>query len=77
MLFIDEEEYQKAKKSIKEGKSFGVDGIPPELLTKCKIDDIILEFCTKALLERQKPDQWPLLNLIPVPKSGDLSKAGT
>ena len=73
---FDEEEYQKAKKSIKEGESFGEDGIPPELLTKCKIDDIILKLCNKALLERQKPEQWSLLNLIPVPKSGDLSKAG-
>ena len=72
---FDQEEYQKAKKSIKEGKSFGEVGIPPELLTKCKIDDITLEFCNKALLERQKPDQWTLLNLIPVPKSGDLSTA--
>ena len=60
---------------IKKGKSRSEDGIPPELVSKCNIDDIIL-FCNKALLETQKPEQWSLLNLITIPKSGDLSKAG-
>ena len=72
---FDTEEYFKAKDSIKEGKSYGEDGIPPEVLKRCNIDEIILDFCNQALLNRQKPDQWSILNLIPVPNSGDLSQA--
>ena len=70
---FDMDEYLKAKNSIKEGKSFGEDGIPPEVIKRCSIDDIVLDYCNKALLNRQKPNQWSILNLIPVPKSGDLS----
>ena len=58
---------------VKEGKSFGEDGIPPEVIKRCNIDDIILEFCNEALLNRKRPNQWSILNMIPVPKSGDLS----
>lgn len=35
---------------------------------------IILEFCNLALMENSQPDIWSLSNIIPVPKSGDLSK---
>ncbi|XP_072033056.1 uncharacterized protein [Amphiura filiformis] len=70
---FDMEEYQKAKMAIKEGKSYGEDGIPPEVIKRCNIDIIILDFCNQVLLNRQKPNQWSILNLIPVPKSGDLS----
>ena len=70
---FDDEEYMKAKKSIKEGRSYGEDGIPPEVIKRCNIDEVILHFCNQALLNRQKPNQWSILSLIPVPKSGDLS----
>ena len=70
---FDKEEYIKAKNSIKEGKSFGADGIPPEVVKRCNLDDIILDFCNGALLNGLKPEQWSILNIIPVPKSGDLS----
>ena len=73
---FDQEEYNKAKGSLVEGKSCGEDGIPPEVLKRCNLDDIILRFCNQVLLEGKKPDQWSLLNIIPIPKSGDLSKAG-
>ncbi len=70
---FDTLEYQKAKNAIKEGKSFGEDGVPPEVIKRCNLDEIILDFCNQALLNNRKPDQWSILNLIPVPKSGDLS----
>ena len=58
--------------AIKEGKSFGEDGIPPEVLKRCDVDEIILDFCNQALIDNRKPDQWSTLNLISIPKSGDL-----
>ena len=71
---FDHDEYIAAKKVITEGKSSGEDDIPPEVLKRCDLDDIILDFCNDALLNDRKPDQWLLLNLIPTPKSGDLRK---
>ena len=65
---FDTEEYYKAKAAIKEGKSSGEDGIPPEVLKRCDVDEIILDFCNQALIKDRKPDQWSILNLIPVPK---------
>ena len=45
------EEYEKAKKSLVEGKASGEDSIPPEVLKRCDLDDIVLDFCNDALLE--------------------------
>ena len=69
---FDQEEYDAAKKVITEGKSPGEDDIPPEVLKRCDLDEVILSFCNDALINGRKPDQWSLLNLIPIPKSGDL-----
>ena len=69
---FDQEEYENAKKVITEGKSPGEDEIPPEVLKRCHLDDIILKFCNDALIYGKKPEQWSMLNLIPIPKSGDL-----
>ncbi|CAJ1087327.1 PREDICTED: ubiquitin carboxyl-terminal hydrolase CYLD-like [Xyrichtys novacula] len=54
------------------GKSAGPDGIPPEVLKNCDLNNIILEFCNLALLHN--PDMWSLSNIVRVPKAGDLSK---
>ena len=67
------EEVEDAKKQIKEGKAPGEDGIMPEVLKRCNIDDIILLFANKLLMEGQKPDQFSILNITPIPKSGNLS----
>ncbi|KAJ8384488.1 hypothetical protein AAFF_G00205090 [Aldrovandia affinis] len=67
-------EFATVKSTLKQGKSAGPDGIPPEVLKNCDLDDIILEICNLALMENNKPDIWSLSNIIPVPKSGDLSK---
>ena len=45
------EEYNKAKRSIIEGKACGEDNIPPEVLKRCNLDEEILGFCNRALLE--------------------------
>ena len=67
------EELQQAKRKIKEGKACGDDGITPEVLKRCDLDDIILQFCNRALEQGVAPDQWGLCNIIPVPKKGDLT----
>ena len=59
---------------MKLGKAAGPDDIPPEVYKSCDFDEICLDFCNKALIENDKPDLWPFMNIIPVPKSGDLSK---
>ena len=66
-------EYKLEKEVIKEGKSCGVDEIRSEVLKRCNIDDIILYFCNKALLDKMKPKQCSILNIIPIPKKGNLS----
>lgn len=53
-------EFARAKNTLKEGKSAGLHGIPPD----DKKDSLL---CNKL------PDMWSLSNIIPVSKSGDLS----
>ena len=68
------EELKIAKKDITLGKAHGDDGIPPEVLKKTDLDDIVLDFCNRALLDGDVPDQWKSSNIVPVPKKGDLTK---
>ena len=67
------EEFRKTKASLKSGKAAGPDNIPPEVFKACDFDEICLKFCNKALMENDKPELWSLMNIVPVPKSGDLS----
>ena len=66
------EEYVRVKFSLVDGKACGEDGIKPEILKHCYLDDIILEFCNTALVDQDVPRQWSMLNIIPIPKTGDL-----
>ena len=68
--------YKRTKDTIKEGKSCGMDEIRLEVLKRCDIDAIVLQFCNRALIDKAKPRQWLLLNIIPIPTSGDLSMGG-
>ena len=67
------EEFRKVKSSLKTGKAAGPDEIPPEVFKSCDFDEICLDFCNRALMENDKPDMWSYMNIIPVPKSGDLT----
>ena len=67
-------ELEEARKSIKEGKAFGEEGVAPEVLKRVDVDDLILDFCNKALVDGDVPDQWKHLNIVPVPKKGNLTK---
>ncbi|KAJ8389329.1 hypothetical protein AAFF_G00121940 [Aldrovandia affinis] len=59
-------EFASVKSTLKQGKNAGPDGIPPEALKNCDLDDIILEICNLALMENNKPDIWSLSNIIPL-----------
>ena len=74
--YFNNNEYKRAKDTIKEGKSCGMDEIRPEVLKRCDLDAIVLQFCNRSLIEKVKPRQWSFLNIIPIPKSGDLSMGG-
>ena len=39
----------------------------------CDFDDIILGFANSLIADGQKPQQWSDIDLIPLPKSGDLT----
>ena len=67
------EELQSAKKSLKEGKSPGPDNIAGEIVKRCNFDKEILYFANKILMEGKKPEQLSEIDLLPIPKSGDLS----
>ena len=67
------DEVVKARKQVKEGTAPGEDGVMPEVLQRINIDDIILTFANKLLEDSDQPDQFSILNLVPLPKSGDLS----
>ena len=67
-------EYRVAKNSLKSGKSCGEDGIVPDVLKWVLIDDLVLYICNKAHMDQELPEQWTILNIIPIPKSGDLTK---
>ena len=67
-------EYQRAKGSLKAGKSCGEDGIVPEVLKWVLIDDLVLHISNKAFMDRELPRHWTIINIIPIPKSGDLTK---
>ena len=59
-----------------EGKAAGPDNFPPEVIKRCDPDDIILSYANKLLMDGEKPDQWSLSDIIPIPKKGNLSKGG-
>ena len=53
-----EDELQKAKKSLQDGKAAGPDDIPPEVIKSCNFDSIILDFANNLLTTGDKPKQW-------------------
>ena len=61
-------ELHDAKRSLREGKASGPDDITPEIIKRCNFDNIILLFANKLLLENVKPDQWSIIDLLPIPK---------
>ena len=69
------DEYKRAKISIKCGKSAGEDGIMPEVLKYVPIGEIVLDIINKSYINSEQPDLWNISNIVPVPKSGDITIA--
>ena len=38
------------------------------------IDDLVLHISNKAFMDCELPRHWTIINIIPIPKSGDLTK---
>ena len=66
------DEYKAAVKACKEGKAPGEDGIVPEILKRCDFDEIMLGYCNRLHTQGEKPEQWGINNIKPLPKKGDL-----
>ena len=66
------DEYQEVKSTLQTGKQAGEDGFYPEVLKYCDLDETMLSYANRLLIDNQKPQQWSDINLIPIPKSGDL-----
>ena len=67
--------YKKAKRSLKCGKRAGEDGIISEVLKYVPIDDMLLDIINKYYINSEQPNPWNISNIVPVSKSGDLTKA--
>ena len=44
----------------------------PEVFKFCNIDEIVQQLSNKGLAAGDKPEQRPVIDIIPIPKSGDL-----
>eukprot|EP00111_Clytia_hemisphaerica_P013338 TCONS_00039146-protein len=58
---------------MKNGKAAGVDGLPLEFWKLDSLSTVLLHFCN-ATLNGERPDEWGLSCIVPVPKKGDLTK---
>ena len=71
---LSKDELVEAKMKIKAGKAFRDDGIAPAILKRVHLDDMILQFCNRALVDGSIPDHWRKLNIVPVSVEGSLTK---
>ena len=63
-----------ALQQTKPGGAVGLDSIPLELWKSPEFRPHLLHFCNRTLLHREKPKQWSIGGIIPIPKKGDLSQ---
>ena len=69
---ITEEEVRKAIKALKDGKAFGPDGIPNEIIKRCE-EELLEPICivfNKSLNEGSIPEMWRCANVVPIFKKG-------
>ena len=66
---------EKVLQKMSNGKAAGLDEIPAELWKTGRFNTLLLEICNGVLLRGEKPSEWSLSGIVPIPKKGDLSKA--
>ncbi|XP_038064651.1 uncharacterized protein LOC119735043 [Patiria miniata] len=69
---FSETEVNIAIKQVKLGEASGVDNIPIEVSMLPKLKKYLTRFCN-ATLEGNRPLEWGLSSIVPVPKKGDLT----
>ena len=70
---FDMEELSKALSQMKNGKAPGTDSLPVEFWKIEELRQPLLDFCN-ATYKDNRPNEWGILKLVPVPKKGDLTK---
>ena len=75
-LPILKEEVINAIRTLKNGKSPGIDNVPGELIKGGgeALYDILTKLCQKIWSTNQWPEAWTTSLIIPIPKKGDLKK---
>lgn len=66
------EELNHALSQMKSGKSPGLDEIGIEVWKLPNLKPILLHFCNETYVGN-KPDEWGISSIVPIPKKGDLS----
>ena len=65
-------EIDAAARQMKNGKAPGLDGLPPEFWKLPKVKKSLLSFCNKTY-SGNRPKEWGLSGITPIPKKGDLT----
>ena len=66
------EEINKALTEMKPGKAPGLDGLTLELWKLPKVREYLRDFCIQTF-NGQRPDEWGMAGIVPIPKKGDLT----
>ena len=56
------DEYQEVKSTLQTGKQAGEDGFYPEMLKYCDLDETMLRYANRLLIDNLKPQQWSDIN---------------
>jgi hypothetical protein len=67
-------ELEEALSQSRPGGALGLDNIPLELWKSDAFKPHLLHLCNRLLLHQEKPTQWSMGGIIPIPKKGDLSQ---
>ena len=69
---FSQDEIDKALNVMKPGKAPGLDGLTLDLWKLPKVRKVLRSFCIQTF-EGQRPDEWGVSGIVPVPKKGNLS----
>ena len=70
---LTQTEVDLAIRQLKNGKAPGLDGLPPEFWKLTKVRKSLLKFCNETY-HGNRPKEWGISGLTPIPKKGNLTK---